>query len=237
MPAPYRPYILNEIGQETEDTRLFVFTPADGQPVPAFKAGQFFMIRITDVPGLKPPMRSYSAARAFTPDKVQFGIKLHTGFTIGLFGKKEGDKLEISGPYGFFTLAENSAPIVLLAAGIGVTPLLCMAEELAQQQDGRKLQVFYSNRHENDRPFHAQLAEFESQNPNMELVETLTGEDVPAGWPGEKGRISKELLDKHGVDFSASHFYFCGPKAFNDAMQAMLEGAGVAKERIHKENW
>ena len=241
MAAPYRPYTLSEVKAEADDVRSFVFTPADGQPVPPFRAGQFFMLRISDVPGLKPPMRSYSAARAYAPDRLSFGIKLHGPFTQALFDKKKGDKIEISGPYGFFTIANEgtaaSAPIVLLAAGIGVTPLMCMAEELTNKKDPRQAHMFYSNRELTDAAFMDVLAEFASQNPNLRLASTLTCEIPPKGWEGECGRISVQMLRLHGVDFELSHFYFCGPKTFNDAMQAMLDGAGVAKERIHKEAW
>ncbi len=241
MPAPYRPYVLSEIVSETSDIRSFVFTPADGQSAPEFKAGQFFMIRINDVPGLKPPMRSYSAARAYTPDKLRFGIKLHGNFTHALFDKKKGDKLEISGPYGFFMVAGDgsaaSAPIVLLAAGIGITPLLCMAEELTKKKDSRKIKLFYSNRELADAAFMPLLAGLAKQNSNLELISTLTCENAPVGWSGECGRISEEMLLAHGVDFEHAHFYFCGPKAFNEGMQKMLDEAGVAKERVHKENW
>ncbi len=251
MAAPYRPYALSEVKAEADDVRSFVFTPADGQPVPPFKAGQFFMLMISDVPGLKPPMRSYSAARAYTADKLRFGIKLHGPFTHALFDKKKGDKIEISGPYGFFTLAGNeaggaggpaadsaaTAPIVLLAAGIGITPLLCMAEELAGGKDPRSAILVYSNRELNQVPFIPLLEELQAANPNFKFIHTITCDPAPEGWDGECGRISAGMLQKHGVDFGLSHFYFCGPKAFNDAMQQMLEGAGVAKERIHKEAW
>ncbi len=237
MPAPYRPYALSEIIQETDEVRSLVFTPADGQPVPQFKAGQFFMLRITDVPGLKPSMRSYSAARAYRPDSLSFGIKLHGNFTHALFEKKKGDRIEISGPYGFFTLAENNAPIVLLAAGIGITPLLCMCEELTQKKDARPLHLFYSNRELHRAPFIPLLEALQASHPNFKFVHTITCDPAPEGWNGECGRISAEMLKRHGVDFARAHFYFCGPKAFNDSMQQMLEGAGVAKERIHKEAW
>ncbi len=241
MPAPYRPYILTEVKPEADDIRSFTFTPADGQEVPSFKAGQFFMLRISDVPGLKPPMRSYSAARASVPGQVRFGIKLHGNFTHALFDKKEGDKIEISGPYGFFTVANEgdaaTAPIVLLAAGIGVTPLLCMAEELTLKKDRRQVHMFYSNRNLEDAAFMDLLAGFAKQNPNLRLASTLTCEVPPMGWEGECGRITQAMLERHHTDFGRAHFYFCGPKAFNDAMNQMLEGAGVAKERIHKEMW
>lgn len=247
MPAPYRSYVLSEIVNETDEVRSLVFTPADGQPVPPFKAGQFFMLRINDVPGLRPPMRSYSAARAYGPDRLVFGIKLHGPFTHALFEKKKGDKIEIAGPYGFFTLAGDgtggaggeaaSAPIVLLAAGIGITPLLCMAEEMAEKKDPRSAKLFYSNRELHQAPFIKLLEELQARHPNFKFVHTITCDPAPAGWGGECGRISAEMLQKHGVDFERAHFYFCGPKEFNGAMQAMLEGEGVAKERIHKEAW
>jgi len=241
MPSPYRPYFISEIVQETEDIRSFVCTPADGQSTPEYKAGQFFMIRINDVPDLKPPMRSYSAARAYRPDRLAFGIKLHHNFTHALFGKKKGDKVEISGPYGFFKLADEgqaaSAPIALLAAGIGITPLLSMAEELILKKDRRPISLFYSNRELQDAAFIKLLAGWAATNPNLKLISTLTCEQPPAGWEGECGRLSKDMLMRHKVDFTTTHFYFCGPKTFNDAMNQILVDAGVAKERIHREMW
>ena len=109
--------------------------------------------------------------------------------------------------------------------------------ELAEKKDPRSAKLFYSNRELHRAPYIELLKGLEAANPNFKHIHSITCDPAPEGWSGECGRISAEMLKRHGVDFERAHFYFCGPKDFNGAMQAVLEGAGVAKERIHKEAW
>ncbi len=239
MALIYRPYRLAKIIDEAEGIRTFVCAPADGQGVPAYKPGQFFLLRLPSLPPeFKPNFHSYSAARMHKPESVSFGIKVHGPYTQHLFTLKEGAGVEINGPYGMFTLPEQiSTPIVFLAAGIGITPLLAMAESLARGGHERPFFMFYSNRNKTDIAYDALLHQLADINSNFKLVHTLTCTDMPDGWTGECGRMDITMLARNGVDVNAAHFYFCGPKGFIDAMMAQLMAAGVPNGRLHKEVW
>ncbi|MDE1797823.1 MAG: hypothetical protein KGH63_00265 [Candidatus Micrarchaeota archaeon] len=239
MALAYRPYRLAKIIDEAEGIRTFVCEPSDGQGVPPYKPGQFFNLRLTTLPpGFKPNFHSYSASRTWTPEAVRFGIKMHGPFTQHLFTLKEGTPVEVMGPFGIFGLPEKiDSPIVFLAAGIGITPLLCMAEHLAKSGHTRPFFLFYSNRNKIDIAYDALLHQLADINSNFKMVHTLTCADMPDGWTGECGRMDVGMLKRNGVDLDAAHFYFCGPKGFIDAMMEQLGEAGVPKERLHKEVW
>lgn len=238
MPA-YRPFKIAELVDEAPDVRTFVCRPADGQPVPKFAPGQFFLFRIPSLPPeIKPNFRSYSSLRAHRPDSASFGIKKHGPFTQALFQLGVGAPVELSGPYGLFLLPRPlESPVVFLAGGIGVTPFVCMSEHLTNIRYGKPHLLFYSNWTEEGIAYRKRLDSFAARNPNFCVVHSLTGENIPPSWKGERGFLTAEMLRSHGADFAASHFYVCGPKAFNDAMLDMLAAAGVEKERRHKEAW
>lgn len=265
MPPAYVPYRIAKIIDETEDIRTFRLVPsppaqvpqvpgASAAPqIPSFKAGQFFMLRMANAPPeLKPPFRSYSCLCPPGNPFLEFGIKKHGAFTTLLFSMKEGDAIEVAGPYGVFTLPDaltDSTPLVFLAGGIGITPLLCMSHHLVQSGHGGKFFLFYSNRHENEIAYKGLIDSLSDLNPNFTPVYSLTCDDkeCPASWEGEMGRINAAMLKKHlngnGADgappfaLPACHYFLCGSPPFVAALIEMLKGEGVMAENIHKEQW
>lgn len=239
MALAYRPYQMAQIIDEATDIRTFVFSPTDGQPVPSFLPGQFFNLRPSGLPAdFKPNFHSYSAARTSRPDSVSFGIKKHGPFTQHLFTLSVGAPVEIMGPFGVFTLPKPiDYPLVFLAGGIGITPFLCMTEHLTDTHFSKPYHLFYGNWTEEGIAYRKLLDSFSARHSNFHVIHSLSGENIPASWMGERGFLSVEMFKRAGVDLSTSHFYVCGPKGFIDAMMAQLGEAGVPKERLHKEVW
>ncbi len=259
MAIEYRRYLLRKIARETENVRTFTLAPEEGE-VPSFRDGQFFNIRVPKALGvIKPNFRSYSVLAPHSPDRISFGIKLEGAFTHLLFDMKEGDGVELAGPFGSFVMKEpadaqdadrpaDEAPVrgqtdaasrqsVFLAGGIGITPLHCMAAGFVQKKKNGKAILFYSNREEDNIAYRGSLDALHGACPDFEAVYTLTGESAPAGWTGERGRIGPGMLALHGVDFTRAHFYLCGSPPFVKGLIAMLTEAGVEAQRVHKEQW
>ncbi len=259
MAIEYREYVIEKIEAETDEVRTFRLAPVQGE-VPGFEEGQFFNMRIVRALGvIKPNFRSYSVLAPHAPRTISFGVKLEGAFTNFLFGMREGDGVELAGPFGKFVmeramdeksgrgpaeLAEADGKTtrvpgqsVFLAGGIGITPLHCMAAGFTKKKGAGKSVLFYSNREEGRIAYRKSLDGLHGACPDFEVVYTLTGERIPESWTGERGRIDRAMLDRHGVDFAHAHFYLCGSPAFVKGAMGMLSEAGVEAGRMHKEQW
>ncbi|MFH1095804.1 MAG: FAD-binding oxidoreductase [Candidatus Micrarchaeota archaeon] len=104
MAIEYREYVIEKIEAETDEVRTFRLAPVQGE-VPVFEEGQFFNMRITRALGvIKPNFRSYSVLAPHAPKTISFGVKLEGAFTHFLFGMREGDAVELAGPFGKFVM-------------------------------------------------------------------------------------------------------------------------------------
>ncbi len=220
-----------------DGTMAFVISRPEGF---IFKAGQnadFTLLNFAEQKlGGRDAIRTFSFASA--PSEVDLTIATRmrdTVFKNILKTLPDGANLQIDGPYGNMTLQVNAArPAVMLAGGIGITPFRSMAREAAAQKLPHKLFLFYSNRAPKDAPFLAELKELEAKRPNFRLVVTMTDD---TSWPGEKGYISKEMIEKHIADVLSPIYYLAGSPMMTGAMHKMLSGFGISDDDIRMEEF
>lgn len=145
----------------------------------------------------------------------------------------------IDGPFGSLGLPEDRAvPAALIAGGIGITPFVSMLRQAERDRRSQPLILVYSNRRPEDAPFLSELQEIARRNANFRLVATMTQMNrsrLP--WAGETGPIGEELLKRVLGDLRAPMYCVVGPPALVEAMQATLQFAGVAPERIATEEF
>jgi propane monooxygenase reductase subunit len=207
----------------TPDIRLLRLRPRE--PL-EFKPGQYVDIRI---PGDDGAHRSFSMANA-GPDVLEFMIKLYPGGRFsGLLADgsvKPGDELEVTGPYGVFTLrASSPRRLLFIGGGAGMAPILSLLRSLSATDGERSAIYYYGARTEADL-FH------------LDELAALPGTFVPAlsedgdGWAGERGLIT-DVVDRCEVDLSDVDVYVCGPPPMVDAAIAMLERRGVPESHIY----
>jgi propane monooxygenase reductase subunit len=176
--------------------------------------------------------RSFSMAHTPTgnPGRLEFVIKV---FPDGRFGAlldqlSTGDKLDIVGPYGVFTLREGSdARLVLVGGGAGMAPLLSLLRALAERRSTRDIVFYYGARTARDLCFEAELAALDL--PNFRYVPALSEED---GWDGATGMIT-EVLKSNEDSLAGAHAYVCGPPPMVEAAMPVLESLGVEPKRIY----
>jgi ferredoxin-NADP reductase len=144
-----------------------------------------------------------------------------------------GASIRIDGPAGVMTLHEDGArPAVFLAGGIGITPFLSMVRDARARRLPHRIVLFYSNRRPQDAAF---LREFSDiKDDRFRLVATMT--EAP-DWPGEKRRLSRELLSAHVGDLKEPLYYFAGPPGMTMAVQGMLGELGVREEDMRSEEF
>jgi ferredoxin-NADP reductase len=137
------------------------------------------------------------------------------------------------------TLPRNSTrPAVLLAGGIGITPLRSLVWSEAESPSARRILLFYSVRVPEEAAFLEELQEMEQYNRRYKLICTVTQpEKSRMSWLGETGRISLQLLSKWIPDLSVPIYYIAGPPGMVTGVRQMLIGAGVAEEDVRAEEF
>jgi ferredoxin-NADP reductase len=144
---------------------------------------------------------------------------------------RPGDKVVVEGPYGHYVLKEDR-PAVLLAGGIGITPLKGMAEYASDKKLPIQVRLVYSNRSEGEIAFRPELEELERRNPNFRVLHTLTGNGVSKGWKGSVGRIDERKLQEAMRGLERPVYYICGTPGMVSAMLGLLSERGVTQADV-----
>lgn len=221
---------------ETADVATFKLRPADEGPVPGYRAGQYVSVGVTLPDGAR-QIRQYSLTAAPGSPERQFAVKRVTGAGAGPDGEvsghlhahvREGDVLHLSAPYGDLVLEDTEAPLLLASAGIGVTPMIAMLEQLALSGHRAPVTVVHADR---SPAAHALRADHEAYAAKLPEGRSVFFYEQDAEGAGRTG-----LADLADVDVPAgAHAYLCGPLPFMRAVRAQLIDKGVAPADIHYE--
>ena len=124
----FRPVVVVASREESADVRSFEFAAEDGSPLPPALPGQYIMVRVRPSPDAPAVTRSYSLCGPPGTPNYRIGVKNERGLASGFLHQsvRAGSRLEVSAPRGSFTLADGATPVVLISAGVGVTPMLAM---------------------------------------------------------------------------------------------------------------
>jgi propane monooxygenase reductase subunit len=193
-----------------------------------FFPGQYMDIA---VPGTD-QVRSFSMANTSAREgRLEFVIKVYPG---GLFSQfldtrlAAGDRLELTGPFGVFTLREGEADLVFVGGGAGIAPILSLLRSMAERGITRRATFFYGARRERDLCFRAELRSLAERLPGFRYIPALSEED----WPGETGLIT-DVVRRLAGDITGAHAYVCGPPPMVEAAVPLLQALGVAGKRIY----
>jgi ferredoxin-NADP reductase len=235
----FRPFLVESIVVESEGVRSFLLRPADGGELPEYAAGQHIVVRIPSA-GQPQPIRMYSLCGPANKNHYRIGVKAEVN-GVGsnfLHGRlRPGDGLEVTAPRGVFTLAADERPLVLIGAGIGITPLLAMLYAVAAANPSREVWWIYTTRDKAHYPFVGEV-----ENVFRALVNGHRHIQFTRPGPGDVvvrdydvgGRLTVERLA--ALDLPAGgDYYLCGPPGFMMAVAAALESFGIAASSIKQE--
>lgn len=146
-----------------------------------------------------------------------------------------GQRLRVSNGQGSLYFRRGMAEeVILLGAGIGVTPLLSIFRFIAEAVPDTAATLVHSVGSPDERVFSSELEAMADRRDNLRYLPTVTG---PAtGWHGQQGRIDAGLIRSLNAA-SGAHWFYCGAREFNEAMTSLLTGIGVAGGRLHYEKW
>ncbi len=227
-------YSISKITPDGQEVRVYTLTPC-GQKLDSFLPGQFAKLALKKN-GTTSISRPYSIASAPSPDGIlEFCIKMEKGQLTSLLEKAcVGDVIEVDGPYGHFAYSE-SKKTVLLAGGTGIAPMMSMARYIRNKEIKGEVVLIYSNKTEKDILYRKELETFKQKG--FIIVHTLTREEEGSPWKGERGRISKELVEKYVKDPQNSSWYFCGPLQMVTAFKQIALELGADPKKIKLEGW
>ncbi len=217
----------------THDMRHLVVKLVGSEPF------QFFPGQYVDVtvPGSDQEIRSFSMANVSAAEsgQLEFVIRIYPG---GLFsgilesGLQPGERLEINGPFGVFTLRDGrDSDLVFVGGGAGMAPILSVLRSLAEKGSTRKATYYYGARRRRDLCFESELAALSERLPNFRFVPALSEPDDEP-WEGERGLIT-EVVSAHEKDLTGADCYVCGPPPMVEAAMETLGKLGADSKHIY----
>ena len=224
---------------ETPTTKSYVFGLQNGEHL-AFDPGQF--MNFTFMTDGRPHTRCYSISSSAGRDAlIAITVKKVSGGLVSnwLFDHlRVGDQVRAEGPVGLFTPGRHpSAPLLLLSAGSGITPVASMIRTFADRALDVDVVFLHFARSPEDIVFRDEMASWAKVLPRARVTVLATRPAPGSGWVGPTGRLSPRLLEGLVPDVARRALYCCGPQPFMAAAKTMALDLGVAPEAFHEESF
>jgi 3-phenylpropionate/trans-cinnamate dioxygenase ferredoxin reductase subunit len=213
----------------THDITLLTVQLADGL---SYRAGQYADLELAALPNIK---RSYSFATAPCPSgRVSFFVKhVPNGqFSSAINTQNLIDQtIWITGPIGEFYLKPSDYPLLLIAGGSGLAPIMAILERALADNIQNPVTLLFGARTQQDLYLLERIQDIQSQWPSaFQFVPVLSNEPADSSWQGARGWVTDHLPKNHLPKVDA---YLCGPPAMIDSTEDQLTTLGVPPNRIH----
>jgi ferredoxin-NADP reductase len=212
----------------------------DGEQLPAARPGQYLTLRVQPEGQERSLLRNYSMSGPPGAGYYRISVKREQdGIVSGYLHShlRVGDEVEVAAPRGTFILSEGDAPVLLISAGIGATPVLAMLHALATEHAGRTVWWLHGARSGRELAFAAEARGLLAALPNVHVHVCFSRPeraDVQGRDFDGAGRLSAALLTELELPRDAEA-YLCGPGPFMDEISAGLAAIGLDAARIHTE--
>ncbi|WP_417839995.1 pyridoxamine 5'-phosphate oxidase family protein [Tritonibacter scottomollicae] len=248
----WRPFRVTRIEDESAVIRSFYLEPADGKALPAHKPGQYLTIRATPEGAEKSVVRTYTLSSAPADPHYRISVKREDAGQdkpAGVVSShlhasvKVGDLIETRAPNGAFWMdTDEERPAVLIAGGVGITPMVAMARQAMTEGFSRRhlrpLTIFHAARTKAERAFASEFGAFQDASDGGLRYISLIGRPGPQEKAGRdfhrSGRISPEILQAY-LPLADYDFFLCGPAPFMQRVYDILMTMGVRDKRIFAE--
>lgn len=237
----FRKLRVAELHQETSDVTSILLESPDGSLLPAASPGQYLVLRLHDDKNVRPLIRSYSISGASGAGKYRISVKRGAGLGSRRMvdGTQIGDLVETSAPRGDFVLRTDKRPVVLISAGIGVTPVLSMLHALSSNSTESLRQVWWIHGARKG-------SEHVFAGETTKLLESISGSHsiVAYSRPDQTDRLGKDFDIKGHLDLTTlrragipldAEVYLCGPTGFLRDINRDLSTLGIPPDAVHQE--
>jgi nitric oxide dioxygenase len=240
QPGETRPMRVLEVKRESDNVLSIRFVPGDDKPLPPFQAGQYVSVAV-DLPGGRHQLRQYSLSDAAGKDSLRISVKREDAQDSTPAGEvsnwihanvQVGSVLQVTHPFGEFTPdTESDAPIVLLSAGVGITPMVSALNRIAMVNPQRQVIFAHAARDARHHALRDDVAAAQAVMPNLQVATFYEEVNGEAGVLA--GRMDVARLP--AWDREAAEVWICGPLKFMQAQWLALLDAGVPPARLHRE--
>jgi ferredoxin-NADP reductase/MOSC domain-containing protein YiiM/ferredoxin len=236
----FRQLIVTAITTESESVISIRLDDPNGAPLPAARPGQYLTLRVQPDEQQRSVLRNYSLSGP--PDAGYYRITVkreHDGVASGYLHTRlaVGDHLDIAAPRGSFILDGTPAPVLLISAGIGATPVLAMLQALAEEHSDREIWWLHGARNRREQSFAVEARSLLASLPNGRArvyYSRPDPDDVKGRDFDSTGRLTGSVLAELAPSRDAEG-YLCGPTSFMDEISASLAALGIEASRIHTE--
>jgi ferredoxin-NADP reductase/MOSC domain-containing protein YiiM len=239
--AGFRPLKVTAVHEESRTVRSITLADPDGASLPRWRPGQSIAVRLSREDTHETLIRNYSLSNWAGAGNYRIGVKRETHGVASTYIHSHvaaGDILEVAAPRGTFFLTAAESPVILMSAGIGVTPVLSMLHTLAATESPRQVWWLHAARDQSQHPFASESRALLNQLSNSHIRVFYSrpepAEQLPAD--AEQGRLSAATIARLGLP-STSNVYLCGPASFMDDVSAELLKLGFEYAQIHTETF
>jgi ferredoxin-NADP reductase/MOSC domain-containing protein YiiM len=237
--AGFRSLEVRATHDESCTVRSITLADPDGAPVPPWRPGQSVAVRLSRDDTDETLIRNYSLSNWAGAGEYRISVKRETYGAASSYIHSHvtvGDILEIAAPRGGFFLTDAESPVVLISAGVGVTPLLSMLHTLAATESPRQVWWLHAARDQTQQPFAVEsgvlLNQLNDSHTRVFYSRPEPADQLPAN--AERGRLSAAVIARLGLPRTGD-VYLCGPTSFMDDVSAALVGAGFEHAQVHTE--
>lgn len=238
--AALRPFAIESRHRESDVITSFVLRPLDGRPPAPHVAGQHLTL-FADVPGAGRQKRNYTISAAPNGATYRISVKREPEGLVSKWLHDEaqpGTRLDIAPPGGSFVLpATDARPVVMVSAGVGLTPMVAMLEAVATQRPGLRVHFVHCTQSARTQAFAGHVRALAAAHGGVEttFLHTHPGSDEVAGRDFDiSGRLTQDWLTAH-TPLAEAEYFLCGPLGFLRAFVPTLASFGVPPERLHYE--
>jgi predicted ferric reductase len=231
-----KPYLVEEVIPQRGNVWTLALRPR-GHLGMQFQPGQFAWITL-DISPFRMREHPFSmSSSGVRPERLEFGIKALGDFTNKIKDVKPGTKAYLDGPYGVFTSDRywDSAGFVLIAGGIGITPIMSMLVTAGDRHDDRPFLLIYASKTWSDITFREELDNLKTK---LDLIIIHVLKEPPEDWEGETGYVDRELLAKYiPLHRGSRHYFICAAPVMMEAVEAALYDLEVPVTNVQMEHY
>ncbi|OBH12290.1 MOSC domain-containing protein [Mycobacterium sp. E3247] len=223
----FRPLRVSATRGESPQVTSIQLEADDGPELPAPLPGQYLTVRIPGA-GAPPPLRSYSLSGDPTAGYYRISVKREEHGLVSRWLHEHvepGSVVEAAAPRGEFYLTDGGGPVLLMSAGIGITPVLAMLHALAAARSDRDIWWVHTDRNRQTQAFATEVTS---------LIGSLPRARQSVFYTQTQGRLNRPAIAALGIPANATA-YLCGPTQFMSDMRDALTAAGLDPQRIHSE--
>jgi len=242
----WRNYQVIDVVNESSVIKSFYLQPVDGKGAHPFKAGQYLTVKAKVGADKTELIRTYTLSSSPLDKSYRISVKIERGMSLYLHEHlKAGDILEARCPQGNFVIDPSASnPAVLLAGGVGITPMISMLRHVVQEgfrhRSLRNVTLIHSAKDSGQRAFFKEAVELSKDSGGViryaSLLSSVGNNEVQGVDFHGAGRIDKQILEQVSPDADCE-YYLCGPANFMQSLYDLLIDLGVRDQQIFAEGF